>query len=132
SSASIASDTQPTPNDSDKAQPGGKETIPWRTVLKGLEGVGIAAGVFYAIVSFWMWRAMIDANNMARKTSQVSQRAYVTVGRKDGIVANFVASEAGNATGLVIYFQNSGHLPAKLSWGPLMTAIVPPIPGFAP
>ena len=47
-------------------------------------------------------------------------------------MANFVASEAGNATGLVIYFQNSGHLPAKLSWGPLMTAIVPPIPGFAP
>jgi hypothetical protein len=53
------------PHNPDKAQPSGKKTIPWRKVLKVLEGVGIFAGIFYAVVSYYMWQAMLNANKLA-------------------------------------------------------------------
>lgn len=49
---------------------------------------------------------------------RVSQRAYVTLGRKDGTIAEFVVPKDIKAdAGIVVYFQNSGHLPAKFNWG---------------
>lgn len=66
------------------------------------------------------WRAMIDSNNLTRQSLKVSQGAHVTIGRKDGVVADFVVPKdpTRNAE-IVIYFQNSGHMPAKFVWGTL-------------
>jgi hypothetical protein len=127
SSSPIASDIHPYPNNPDKPEESRKLSIPWRKVLKALEGVGIAAGIFYAIVSFCMWRAMINSNKFARDALPVSQRSYVTLGRKDGIVAEFKRTDDPQFnTGILIYFQNSGHLPAKFNWGWQLWATIPP------
>ena len=70
-----------------------------------------------------------------KEALNVSQRAYVTVGRKDGTVTEFaIPGDHSVNTGILIYFQNSGHLPAKFNWGltGFGTVIVPPIPGFPP
>lgn len=58
------------------------------------------------------------AAKLAQDTLNISQRSYVTIGTKDGVVAKFIPSQnpTQNAQ-LVLYFQNSGHLPAKVSWG---------------
>jgi hypothetical protein len=40
------------------------------------------------------------------------------IGRKDGVVAELIVRpEKTERAGLVIYFQNTGHLPAKFNWG---------------
>jgi hypothetical protein len=61
-----------------------------------------------------------------------SEGAYIAIGRKDGVVAEFVMTKAvGNNAGIVIYFQNTGHLTAKFNWGLLMPATtIPPSPEF--
>jgi hypothetical protein len=75
---------------------------------------------------------MIDANNLNRKSFQMSQGAAVTIGKKDGTVADFVMpDDPKNNAGIVIYFQNGGHMPAKFNWGmvaPIVT--LPPTPDF--
>ena len=90
------------------------ESIVWKWTKR----IGILAGIGYAIVTFFMWRTMRDANKLAQKTFEVSQQASVTIGRTDGVVAEL--RNSGNPKlqdGLVIYFQNSGHMPAKFKWG---------------
>jgi len=63
-------------------------------------------------------KAAKDAVDVANATLKVSQRAYITVGRKDGVIADFVvAKNPKEPAEVVIYFQNSGHLPAKFIWG---------------
>ena len=63
-------------------------------------------------------QASTKAAQVARDTLKISERAYVTIGKKDGVVAEFIPPEnqSGNLE-LVIYFQNSGHIPATLAWG---------------
>jgi hypothetical protein len=60
-------------------------------------------------------KAALDASIAA---SRSDQRAYVTIGRPDGTVADIIwpKDEKGNA-GLMVYFQNNGRLPAKFNWG---------------
>lgn len=54
----------------------------------------------------------------AVKTSfRVSQGAQVSVGRKDGVVAEFVVPKDAQNAEIIMYFQNSGRLPAKFAWG---------------
>jgi hypothetical protein len=63
-------------------------------------------------------KASQDAANIAKDTLQISQGAYVSIGRKDGVIAEFKkSSDPRFNDGLVMYFQNSGHLPAKFNWG---------------
>lgn len=77
---------------------------------------------FYVRYSKRQWETMRD-------TLEVGQRACVTIGRKDGVVAEFVMpKDPKDNAGLVIYFQNSGHMPAEFNWGPLSTALIPPLP----
>ncbi len=62
--------------------------------------------------------ATISAANTAQSTLDISQGAYVTIGRKDGTVADFIIpKDPAQDAEIVIYFQNSGHLPAKFRWG---------------
>ena len=71
----------------------------------------VALTVAYVSYSKKQWQ-------VARDTLEISQRAYVTIGQKDGVVAEFVKSQNPKQTAeLVVYFRNSGHLPAKLAWG---------------
>jgi hypothetical protein len=66
-----------------------------------------------------------DAIVVANASLNVSQRAYVTIGRKDGVVADFVVpKDPKEHAEIVIYFQNNGHLPAKFTWGLLPGAFL--------
>jgi hypothetical protein len=60
-------------------------------------------------------KAALDASIAA---SRSDQKAYVTIGRPDGNVADILwpQDDKGNA-GLLVYFQNNGRLPAKFNWG---------------
>jgi hypothetical protein len=60
-------------------------------------------------------KAALDASIVA---SRSDQRAYVTIGKPDGTVADIVwpKDDKGNA-GVLVYFQNNGRLPAKFNWG---------------
>jgi len=72
----------------------------------------------YVRYSKRQWERMTEANQLAQKTFEVTQQASVTLGNKDGIVAEFRNSHNPKVKdGLAIYFQNSGHMPAKFKWG---------------
>ena len=82
-------------------------------------------------------RALVQANATARiakltqDTLNVSQRAYVTVGRADGTVAEIIMPAEPNAkAAILVYFQNTGHLPARFNWGNSspMIAVLPTDP----
>jgi hypothetical protein len=83
-----------------------------------LETLAVGVGIVVAIIYGKQLGQMLEANNLAQKTFEVSQQASVTIGNKDGVVAEFRSSHNRQVQdGLVIYFQNSGHMPAKLNWG---------------
>jgi hypothetical protein len=77
-------------------------------------------------------KSALDASNRQAKTaldasiaaSHSDQRAYVTLGRQDGTVAEVIMpkTEAAKAA-LIVYFQNTGHLPARFNFGPDNTII---------
>ena len=70
-------------------------------------------GAVYAAFAALQWAAMRTANKLTTDALKTSQRAYITIGRKDGVVAELVIPPNPKETaGIVIYFQNSGHLPA--------------------
>jgi len=85
-----------------------------------------AAASIYALVAalqgYQMYRQSKVASDALRQSTEsfiISQKAYVTVGRQDGVVAEAVMSknESGRAA-LLMYFQNTGHLPARFNFGP--------------
>jgi hypothetical protein len=77
---------------------------------------------YYVGYSKKQWETM-------RETLAVTQRSYVTIGRKDGVVAEFVLpKDPKDNAGIVMYFQNSGHIPAIFNWGPRASALIPPLP----
>ncbi len=64
------------------------------------------------------------ANKNAQAALTISQQAYVTVGRQDGTVAEVIMPNKTTAkAAILVYFQNSGHLPAKFNWGSDSTLI---------
>jgi hypothetical protein len=73
---------------------------------------------WYVIYSKEQSKAMKESNGISQSALNISQRAVVTIGNKDGVVADFVIPKdpTQNAE-IVMYFQNSGHLPATFSWG---------------
>lgn len=78
----------------------------------------VALTCFYVGYSKKQWQTMTTANSITQKNLDLSQKAYVTLGRNDGVIADFVIpkDKAQNAE-IIVYFQNSGHLPAKFAWG---------------
>lgn len=77
----------------------------------------IATVVIAALTFIYAWYSRRQWQ-VAQDTLQVGQRAYITVGRKDGTIAEFIPSkDPKQKAELVLYFQNSGRLPAKLNWG---------------
>lgn len=87
-----------------------------RTVL--LQGGTIFVGSVVAVIYACQLRQMIKSNTLTKQTLEISQRASVVLGRKDGILAEFVyPTNLADKAGILIYFQNSGHSPAKINWG---------------
>ena len=69
---------------------------------------------------------------VAQDTLRVSQGAYVTIGTRDGKAAEFFIPQNPKGTAeIVVYFRNSGHIPAKLNWGTLLPVYtIPQSPDF--
>jgi hypothetical protein len=58
-----------------------------------------------------------SASETAKDSLRISQGASVTIGNKDGVVADFVIpKEPDKKVEIVIFFQNTGHVPARFSW----------------
>jgi hypothetical protein len=88
-------------------------------IVGTLATVGIAVlTIFYVKYSKRQWETMLAANGITQSALNMSQRAYVTIGRKDGVVADFVTPKDPKQNAeILIYFQNTGRLPAKFAWG---------------
>ena len=73
---------------------------------------------FYVHYSRAQWKVMRDQLDAANASIRTSQQSYVTIGRQDGTVAEIVwpKNPEGKA-GILVYFRNNGHLPAKFNWG---------------
>jgi hypothetical protein len=81
--------------------------------ITALATIVIAALTFtYVEYSKRQWK-------VAQDTLTIGQRAYVTIGRKDGVVADFIVpKDRSQNAEIVLYFHNSGHVPAVFSWAP--------------
>jgi hypothetical protein len=97
----------------------GRRTINGLAVLNNYSGAFTALATVAIAALTWVYAGYSRKQwEVAQSALQVSQRAYVTIGRKDGTIAEFISSKNPKQKAeLVIYFQNSGHLPAKLAWG---------------
>jgi hypothetical protein len=62
------------------------------------------------------FKNLADSTNKALgqsdKALRISERPIVVLGRKDGLIAEFKDSTDPDREGIVLYFQNTGHLPA--------------------
>jgi hypothetical protein len=68
----------------------------------------------YTLFSGGMWLAMLAANRNAGHALEVSQRAYVSLGRPDGKLAElFSPDDHQGKTKIVLYFTNSGNIAAS-------------------
>jgi hypothetical protein len=93
----------------------------WQAVLQWLSFFAVlAAAVFtgiYAGITHRQWQ-------VAQDTLQVSQCAYITIGKNDGVVSDFIIPSVPNQDAeLVMYFQNSGHIPATLARGTMVAFV---------
>jgi hypothetical protein len=87
----------------------------WKIVI---EWAGAAVLLAYTIITYCTLQAIKESNRITTESLRISQRAYITLGRKDGVVAEFLKpSDPNSASAIVVYFQNSGHLPAHINWG---------------
>lgn len=89
-----------------------------------LAGV-IVVGV-YTAVTLCTLQTMRDANETNAAQFQMAQRPIITLGRKDGVIAEFSTSGQRNPV-LLLYIQNAGHLPAYNVTASPTIATVPPI-----
>ncbi|MGC2494313.1 hypothetical protein [Candidatus Binatus sp.] len=71
---------------------------------------------------------MYTSNELTRQNFEASERPYISLGRADGVMAEFAESKDPNGkAGLKIYIKNAGRLPA-LHVSPSVTALtIPPI-----
>ena len=112
SSSLIPSDTYPSPNNPDRTQQDRKRTIPWRQLLRVLEGIGILAGIAYAIVSFCMWRAMVGANRLTHEALVRSNRPWLAVEGDPQVLEPVRIGSDGAKLTLLLSIKNFGGSPA--------------------
>jgi len=91
------------------------ETPAWKKKLE-YAAVAIALGLLF--INIFLWCATKKSADTAHDALAISERAYITIGKPDGTVADIVwpRDGMGNA-GLIVYFQNNGRVPAKFNWG---------------
>jgi hypothetical protein len=104
---------------------------PYEKINTVVACVGLFVLILYTSFSGCMSCEMVKANHLAAQNFAVSERPYIVLGRKDGTIADFAVPKDWTnpraAVGLIIYFQNTGHLPAlHADIGVTMTALIPP------
>ena len=92
------------------------KTKPW-VELAGIVLIAIYTGftvrIFYANKK--AAGAAVEANKLTQRSLEIAQRPYIVLGRKDGVVAEFLDAQSKNTPpAIAIYFQNSGHLPTSV------------------
>jgi hypothetical protein len=117
----IIPDIPPAPPQSNTPKEGKDDTPPWKKRAE-IAAVLIALGLL--VVNICQMRstekaatAAETANKNAQAALTVSEQANVTIGRPDGTVADIIWPKGQGNAGLLVYFQNTGHLPAKFNWG---------------
>lgn len=89
---------------------------------------------FYSLIVLALYTGLTyGLLKVGQDSFHATQRSYVTIGRKDGVVAEFVMpKDSKDNAGIVMYFQNNGHIPAKFNWGiGGDIVVIPPLPDFA-
>lgn len=71
----------------------------------------------------------MEANRNTQSALKISERPYVVLGRKDGVLAEIKESKDPNWFGIALYLQNTGHLPAL---NVCVSTDVTPDPSIAP
>jgi hypothetical protein len=134
----ITAETGPSPTNKHETRTCKPDDTPlWRMIL---EGVVVAVGIYVAFIYSRQLTQMIESNRISREAFLTSQRPFITIGRKDGVLADFLMpDDPHNGAAIVIYFQNNGHLPAKFNWGlttdiavVMPSADIPPIKATHP
>ncbi len=76
--------------------------------------VGLAVLVVYTTFAGCQSRELVQANKTNLEAFTASQRPIVSLGRKDGIIAEFVEPDKDSSenVGLKVYFYNGGQSPA--------------------
>jgi hypothetical protein len=59
---------------------------------------------------------MVAANQNATKALQISERAYVSLGDKNGNTIKLLKLQASHPVGVKIFLQNSGHIPSPIRY----------------
>lgn len=109
-----------------------------------VEVLTLISVTIYAGLTLWQACLIRESNRTSHEAFQISQRSSITVGRKDGVVAEIVVpKDVQQNAEIIIYFQNTGHLPAKFVWGTIVPFLakgtttknsginyVHPFPGF--
>jgi hypothetical protein len=117
-----------TPKQNDYTQRRKPHTLLWEKLAAGAVAIGTIGLLIVNIFSLGASkRAAIDA----RKALVESEQAHVAIGRPDGTVAEIVWPKDPKAkAGIIVYFQNNGHFPAKFNWGndSPMIAVLPADP----
>jgi hypothetical protein len=82
-------------------------------------GVTAVATVAIGILTFAYVNYSKRQWQVAQDSLRIGQRAYVTIGKKDGVVADFIIpKDPSQDAEIVLYFHNSGHVPATFAWAP--------------
>jgi len=77
--------------------------------------VNVAITIFTMIAALGVWAQYGTLDQTLQETRadfRASERPYVSMGRKDGSVGNFIVPSSPQKGGIAFYFHNSGHLPA--------------------
>ena len=81
--------------------------------------VAAVATIVIAVLTFFYVEYSKRQWMVAQDTLRVSQRAYVSIGQKNGVVADFIVpKDPSQDAEIVLYFHNSGHVPATFAWAP--------------
>ena len=92
------------------------DQTPWLKTM--FEGIAILVTIGLLYFNFRQARATEQANKNTLTALTVSEQAHVTIGRPDGVAADIIMpTGSNNKAGILVYFQNTGHLPAKFNWG---------------
>jgi hypothetical protein len=121
-----SSDNPPTPQNP-QPQKGKKRTYRSRQECRdrwklGVEIVTFLVVAIYTVVAYRQWRAMVASNDNTTKALQITQRAYVALGNKNGTLAEFGKEVEKGKRVVILHFVNSGlstarhlviHFPSK-------------------
>jgi hypothetical protein len=73
-----------------------------------------------------------DVARTAMAIQLQEDRAVVSIGDQNGVLADFVSDPSSKDSSIVIYFHNSGHFRSKFIWGLTIDRVIPTLDGRTP